>query len=631
MGRLSLPTREIAELISVVPGRAPLDLIKNVSANWSASLDEAEQRGLLVLNPTNVSFRHELARRAVETNLTAAKRIELNAKVLEYMLQSPLERARIIHHAANAGNRAVLLEFSPVAGREAIRVGSNSQALQYFETLRHHYGELPPRERARFLEDWSYAAHVVDLVRDALVPSEEAIEIWRDLDDAEGLGRSLRWNSRLKWLAGRNEAAKAAADEAAAVLESIDVTSELAYAYSAQAQLKMLSSEDAEAIELAQKAIEVARQVGNDMIAAHAMVNLGSALVNHRIAVAPEEPPELAALEDAIAFAEKVGFWDEVARGSVNMAWAGLGIPDLALAEKYARQTIEICDDHELLAFRHYAVGTLADVMRLHGEWEDAEDLVREFLSQTQMWATSEILNRSVLGSILVRRGDPEATEHLERAWELARSTGEAQRTIPVSIARAELAWLATRESEAKQILSDEINRVKGLNPAWVWSDLMFTAFRMGVELPDPPNVRDPYRTAIIEDVEPGATALEASGLPYEAALTLLRGDQEQAVRGISILDRLGATAVAARARADLRATGVANIPRRPKTPQRPGPSGLTERQLEVMALISEGLTNPEIADRLFVSPRTVDHHVSAILSKLGVGTRQEATRAFSP
>lgn len=630
MGRLRPPTRGLAELVSVVPGRTPLELIKNVSADWSASLDEAEQRGVLVLNPANVSFRHELARRAVETNLTAAKRIELNAIALDYMLQSPLERARIIHHAANAGNTAVLLEFSPVAGREAIRVGSNSQAVQYFETLRHHYGQLAPRERALFLEDWSYAAHVVDLLHDAMARSEEAVAIWRDLEDAEGLGRSLRWTSRLKWLAGRNEAAKAAADEAAAVLESIEVTSELAYAYSAQAQLKMLSSEDAEAIVLAKKAIEVARQVGNDMIAAHAMVNLGSALVNHRIAMAPQEPPELAALEDAIAFAERVGFWDEVARGSVNMAWAGLGIPDLALAETYARQTIEVCDDHELPSFRHYAVGTLADVMRLRGEWEDAEDLAREFLSQAHMWATSEILNRSVLGSILVRRGDPEATEHLDRAWELAYSTGEAQRTIPVSIARAELAWLATREGEAKQILRDEIDRVKGLNPAWVWSDLIFTAFRMGVELPDPLNVRDPYRAAIFEDAETAADSFLRSELPYEAALTLLRGDQGQAVRGISILDRLGATVVAARARADLRASGVANIPRRPKTPQRPGPSGLTERQLEVMALISEGLTNPEIADRLFVSPRTVDHHVSAILNKLGVGTRQEATQAFS-
>ncbi len=239
-------------------------------------------------------------------------------------------------------------------------------------------------------------------------------------------------------------------------------------------------------------------------------------------------------------------------------------------------------------------------------------------------------MNRSVLGSILVRRGDPEAAEHLKRAWELARSTGEPQRTIPVAEARAELAWLAHDTGEAQQILRDEIAQVREINPVRKWGGLIFTAFRLGVELPDPLNLRDPYRTAIFEDVDTAAAAFLRSELPYEAALTLLRGDQDQAVRGISMLDRLGATAVAARARADLRARGVVNIPRRPKVQQKPGPSGLTERQLDIMALISEGLTNPEIADRLFVSPRTVDHHVSAILSKLGVGTRQEAARAFT-
>jgi predicted ATPase len=181
MGRLSLSTRELAELISVVPGRTPLDLIKAEFADWAATLDEAEKRGVLVLNPPNVSFRHELARRAVESNLTAAKRIELNTRVLAYMVKRPFERARIIHHAANAGNHDVLLEFSPPAAREAMRVGSNSQAVQYFETLRHHYDKLPPAERAGFLEDWSYAAHVVNLLTDALARSEEAITIRRSL------------------------------------------------------------------------------------------------------------------------------------------------------------------------------------------------------------------------------------------------------------------------------------------------------------------------------------------------------------------------------------------------------------------------------------------------------------------
>jgi ATP/maltotriose-dependent transcriptional regulator MalT len=434
----------------------------------------------------------------------------------------------------------------------------------------------------------------------------------------------------VQWLGGDSEAAKSTADEAVSVLEGLGVSPELAYAYSSQAQLKMLASRHEEAVELADKAIAVAQELGDDLIAAHAMNNRASALLNLQIATTPEENPDLGPLEDVVTFVEGIGFWDEVARGMVNLAWAGLGILDLALAEKHARRAIEVCDEHELPAFRHYAIGTLADVKRLRGEWHEAEDLVRELLSQSQMWATSEILCRVVLGSILVRRGDPEADEQLARAWELARPTGEPQRTIPVSLARAELAWLSDRNDEERQILKDEIDRVRDLNPAWMWSDLVFRAQRMGLDNVDTTAVRDPYKTAISAEVETASTMFERFGLPYETALTLLGGNASQAARGISLLDGLGATAVAAKARLELRARGITSIPRRPRTTGRPGTSGLTERQLEVMNLIAEGLTNPEIADRLFVSPRTVDHHVSAILSKLGVSTRQEAARAFS-
>ena len=64
---------------------------------------------------------------------------------------------------------------------------------------------------------------------------------------------------------------------------------------------------------------------------------------------------------------------------------------------------------------------------------------------------------------------------------------------------------------------------------------------------------------------------------------------------------------------------------RRPAT--RANPAGLTGRQVEILALLAEGSTNAEIAQRLFISTKTVDHHVSAVLSKLQVGSRREAVR----
>jgi DNA-binding NarL/FixJ family response regulator len=95
----------------------------------------------------------------------------------------------------------------------------------------------------------------------------------------------------------------------------------------------------------------------------------------------------------------------------------------------------------------------------------------------------------------------------------------------------------------------------------------------------------------------------------------------------LAVLDRLGAQAAATLARRELRRLGVSHLPR-PRT--RTNPAGLTDRQLEVLGLLAEGLTNAEIADRLVVSVRTVDHHVAAILAKLNVTSRREAARAAS-
>ena len=70
-------------------------------------------------------------------------------------------------------------------------------------------------------------------------------------------------------------------------------------------------------------------------------------------------------------------------------------------------------------------------------------------------------------------------------------------------------------------------------------------------------------------------------------------------------------------------------MPRGPMARTRGNPSGLTDRQLAVLALVAEGLTNAEIADRLVLSRRTVDTHVAAVLAKLDVRSRRDAAEAF--
>ena len=123
--------------------------------------------------------------------------------------------------------------------------------------------------------------------------------------------------------------------------------------------------------------------------------------------------------------------------------------------------------------------------------------------------------------------------------------------------------------------------------------------------------------------------AWQARNCPYEAARALAEADDEASLkRALQVFDRLGAAPAAERTRKRLRELGTRSIPRGPRAVTRGNAFGLTARELEVVALLAQGLTNGAIAARLHRSEKTVDHHVSAVLAKLDVGTREAAAAA---
>ena len=158
--------------------------------------------------------------------------------------------------------------------------------------------------------------------------------------------------------------------------------------------------------------------------------------------------------------------------------------------------------------------------------------------------------------------------------------------------------------------------------------ELAYWRWRAGIVEEFQPGAAEPYTLSIRGDWRRAAECWTELGCPYEAALALADGDDEDlAARRRSIeLQALGARPAAAILARRLRERGIRGVPRGPRPSTRENPAGLTARELEVLALLAEGLRNAQIAERLVVSEKTVDHHVSAILRKLDVRTRGEAS-----
>jgi DNA-binding CsgD family transcriptional regulator len=172
--------------------------------------------------------------------------------------------------------------------------------------------------------------------------------------------------------------------------------------------------------------------------------------------------------------------------------------------------------------------------------------------------------------------------------------------------------------------LTEVLDRSMASGFLWPSGALAFWMWKLGLLTTVPDRVSDFYRWIIEGRWEAAADFWEAKGVPYERGLALMHGDEGAQLAAIEIFETLGATAAANRVRRKLLDEGV-RLPRGKARSTREHAAGLTARQAEVLELLAENLTNVQIADRLFVSYRTVENHVAAILMKLDVASREAA------
>ncbi|HTF10790.1 MAG TPA: LuxR C-terminal-related transcriptional regulator, partial [Asanoa sp.] len=625
VGGLREDPREVLQVVAVIPTWTEIWLLERALSLPSAAVDAAVSAGLLVVRDDAIGYRHELLRRAVEGSLSVLRRRELNRRILMVLaggLDRPVDVARLMHHAREAGDDGAVLRYGPEAARQAAAVAAHREAVGHYRAVLTHSERLGAPLPAELLEGYSVECYLSGLSAEAVSARRSALTLREAAGDREKVGEGLRWLSRLHWWDGNRREAEDAAAKAIAVLREVPPGRHLAMAYSNQAQLDVLAYRTEAATGWATQAIELARRFADQETLTHALTNIGTARLQRG------DEGGRADLEESVQVAVTSGLDDHAARALTNLATTAAEMRDYRHASDDLERALAFTQARELAGYVQHLLGHRARMRLDQGDWTGAEQDAHAALAE-QVHGGARVVDALVpLGLLQARRGDPGADATLEEATERAFATGDLQWMAPAVAARAEYLWLRGGVDLGVEQTAGVFELAVEAAQPWFAGELGFWLRLAGtpVSLPADIVVAEPYRFLRSGDWRAAAEAWHALGCPYHRALALAGGDEDEAVlEALALLDALGARQTGQRLRRQLRTRGTLRVPRGPIRATAANPAGLTGRQVEVLVLLADGLSDAEIATRLSLSAKTVGHHVSAVLAKLAVGSRREA------
>jgi DNA-binding CsgD family transcriptional regulator/tetratricopeptide (TPR) repeat protein len=634
LSRLDEPQQRLLQALSIVPEPVHLEWIEAV---LGASMKEVcgqciEKRQLVISPDQRVRFRHELARICTLSTLSAQQQDDYHRRYLDYhySIGGSESLSLLVHHAHALADGHKVLQTAPVAAVAAASIGAHNEAAAFLACAREYVDLAGALQAAQIHEDWAYEAGLVlQMGDDVLEARHQAIALWRDLGRLDKVGLNLRWLWRLHWYRGETDKAKAAANEAISTLESIPPSKELGMAYSMQSQVYFLNSINDAAIQWAQRALAIASQFDDVETRVHAMTNIATTrLLSGDHSARPM-------MEEALALAHAHGLHEHAARVYTNYSEYAILVRDWELAERITTEGLAFDAKHNLDSWTYYLVGRQAQMRLDQGRLEEARTIARGALAIDRLTAVMRVPALTSLAYAHSRLGLADAPLLLADALKLALDLKEPQNIIPARFGLIEHYALSNNLDAARRELEALALGDPDTFSPWDSAQVRIWGQRLGFATSNAFGQAPTLAQAceLTSDAVGAAALHEEMGTPMEVIFVALFAPATQAgkllTRAAAISDEIGASAGSNAIRRRAEAVDLAHLlPRQKRGPYkavRNHPLGLSAKEIEVLSLMIGGANNPEIAAKVNRSRRTIEHHVSAILAKMGVANRLEA------
>lgn len=625
--RLKPPARRLLDIVALAGHRVDPALASQVEPGSTAALDEILGTGLITADGGRPRFRHEMTRLAIEQGVPVHRRGPIHARILAALASLGCEdAARMAFHAEAAGDGPAVLRHAPLAARRAAALGAHREAIaQYERALRATAGiPLEAGQVAGLHDDLASELSLIDRCADAEAALSRALTLWRES------GNRLREGAALTQLAAvlprlcRGQESRRAANRAVRILEPLGPGAELATAHAFLAGRLMVDGEYPAAADAAGRAATMARALGLASVLSDAL-NIEGCVAHST------DDDGTPAIRESLRIARGAGLHEQAARAFVNLHAAFGCQRRFAEAMRVFTEGIAYCEDHDIATYGTYLWGEHALALERTGQWEPSATVCERLLAMTASPANRLIALIS-LARIRARRGAGGVWELLDEALTGVIGSEHVQYLCFARLARAEARWLAGQDDLARQE-AEHAAAVAGRCIGWDRGAVTAWLRRTGSALAPPPGrLPGPYQREMAGQAERGAREWTRLGCPYDAALALADSADERLLRqALAAFTDLGATAAAGITRLRMRRLRIRSVPAGRRPVPRAGSLGLTVREQQILGLLGDGLSNAEIAGRLFISPKTVEHHVSAVLAKTGARTRKSAvTRAQS-